>query len=283
MDFILIFSLKKIIKKFFVFSFGCSLFVIYYHSSLWALENKITNDIGMEFILVQPGSFIMGSPKTEPFRDNDETQHKVNIIKPFYLQTTEVTIKQWRAVMGKKMFGRKMGGQNFPVTRVSFYDCQKFIKKLNKKNKGIYRLPLEAEWEYACRAGTTTAYFWGNDIDCSKAMYGNNNKSNSECTLFYESMGLKVNKPAPVKSFNPNPWGFYDMHGNVWEWCLDEYGPYKNTSIDSGYGTIKQEARIRRGGSWYKYSKSLRSANRTYAHPGVKFQTTGFRLVLETD
>lgn len=283
MKFILRFRLKKTFKKLFVFFFAYCLFTIHSHGSVLALENKTTNHIGMEFILVQPGNFIMGSPKTEPFRDTDERQHKVTIKKPFYLQTTEVTVKQWRAVMGKKMFGRKKGGQNSPVTRVSFYDCNKFIKKLNKQNKGRYRLPSEAEWEYACRAGTTTAYFWGNDIDCAKAMYSNNKKSAPECILFYESMRLKSNQPAPVKSFNPNPWGFYDMHGNVWEWCQDEYRLYKNTSSDKGYDTIKRETRVRRGGSWYKYSKSLRSANRTYAHPGAKFQTTGFRLVLETD
>lgn len=261
------------VKKLFIFSFVCCLFAIHPHSCVFALENKTTNHIGMEFTLVRPGPFIMGSPKTEPFRDTDEIQHKVNITKPFYLQTTEVTVKQWRAVMGKKLFGRKKGGQDFPVTRVSFYDCQKFIKKMNKQNKKKYRLPTEAEWEYACRAGTTTAYSWGADIDCSKAMYGNNSKSSPECTLFYKSMKLKLDQAAPAKSFNPNPWGFYDMHGNVWEWCSDEYNPNKNTSA----------SRVRRGGSWYKYGKSLRSANRTYAHPGAKFKTTGFRLVLEAD
>lgn len=186
MRFILKFRLKKTLKKLSVFFFVCCLFTLHSHGSALAVENKIFNHIGMEFIRVQPGDFIMGSPETEPFRETDELQHKVFIKKSFYLQTTEVTVKQWRAVMGKKIFGRKKGGPDSPVTRVSFYDCNKFIKKLNKQNKGRYRLPSEAEWEYACRAGTTTAYFWGNDIDCSKAMYSNNKKSAPECTLFYE-------------------------------------------------------------------------------------------------
>ena len=112
----------------------------------------IKNSVGMEFILVRPGVFMMGSPETEPHRKTDETLHRVVISKPFYLQTTEVTIKQWQAVMGVRIFGRKKGRPDFPVTRVSFFDCQNFIKKLNSKDRGRYRLPTEAEWEYAARA-----------------------------------------------------------------------------------------------------------------------------------
>ncbi len=252
-------------------------------ASVHAAPTKITNTIGMEFILVRPGSFMMGSPETEPHRKTDETLHRVIISKPFYLQTTEVTIRQWRAVMGIRLFGRKKGRPDSPVTKVSFFDCQDFIKKLNSKGQGRYRLPTEAEWEYACRAGTTTAYSWGNDIDCSKAMYSNNTKKDSACTQYYISINLKPDCPAPVKSFKPNPWGFYDMHGNVWEWCADEYRLYTSRASDADYEAIKMETRIRRGGSWYKYGYYLRSANRTWAHPAAKFQTTGFRLVREAD
>ena len=170
-----------------------------------------------------------------------------------------------------------------PVTQVSFYDCQDFINKLNKMGKGVYRLPTEMEWEYACRAGTTTAYSFGDSIDCSKAMYGNNQQKLTECIQHFKSMGLAPNQAAPVKSFAPNPWGFYDMHGNVWEWCSDPYRDYKSHQIDTGYDPIKADTRIKRGGSWYKYGFYCRSANRAYAHPGAKFQTTGFRLVLEAE
>jgi len=261
---------------------GC-LFSINSFPTARASEKTISNPVGMEFIRVNAGSFMMGSPETEPFRDADEILHKVTIKKPFYLQSAEVTVKQWRAVMGKKIFGRKRGEENAPVVRVSYYDCQNFIQKLRRLDNKKYRLPTEAEWEYACRAGTTTAYSWGNKITCSQAMYSNNTKRNSDCTLFYESMKLKLNQAAPVKSFAPNAWGFYDMHGNVWEWCSDEYMSYTDSSVRGKYHTMKKEARVRRGGSWFKYGTYLRSANRTYAHPGVKFQTTGFRLVLETD
>ncbi|MCG8619252.1 MAG: formylglycine-generating enzyme family protein [Desulfobacterales bacterium] len=242
---------------------------------------RITNDVGMTFIKVSPGSFVMGSPVTERLRDKDEHQHAVTIQAAFYLQETEVTLKQWRAVMGKRWLSRRKGSDHTPVTKVSWYDCEKYIKKLNKKSKYTYRLPTEEEWEYACRAGSTTAYSWGNGIDCSKAMFGNNTKKDEECILFYSSMKIPANGPAPVKKFNPNPWGFYDMHGNVWEWCADVYGGYFTDQESADYSTMDSESRVRRGGSWYKHAHYLRSANRTYGHPSAKFQTTGFRLVLE--
>ena len=280
------FSLIKFKKKCLYILFFWFILIFVFADTGLSLEKKFINHLGMEFILVEPGSFIMGSPEDEAYRDKNEVQHKVNITKAFYLQTTEVTVKQWRTVRGYKLFGRKKGGDNFPVTKVSFYDTQKFIKKLNNLNeidKGIYRLPTEEEWEFACRAGTTTAYSWGDKIDCSKAVYQNNTKKASDCILFFKSAHILSNGPAPVKSFAPNPWGFYDMHGNVWEWCSDQYHEYKNYVVNTGYGTIKTKTRIKRGGSWYKYGRYLRSANRSYAHPSAKFQTTGFRLVFEAD
>lgn len=248
-----------------------------------AAEKNIVNNLGMTFVLVEPGTFTMGSPPSEPSRDADEIQRSITIEKSYYLQTTEVTLKQWQSVMGKKWFMKRRGADDSPVTRVSYFDCLKFIDKLNKKGTDIYRLPTEAEWEYACRAGTTTAYSFGNTIDCSQAMYGNNPKKDKECVLFYESMKIQVNGPAPVKTFAPNPWGFYDMHGNVWEWCADKYTESPAVFPDKGNTPLDSLSRIRRGGSWYKHGHYLRSANRTYAHPGSKFTTTGFRLVREAD
>lgn len=246
-----------------------------------AQEKNLLNDMGMAFILVEPGTFTMGSPSTEPFRNTDEIQRSITFEKPFYLQTTEVTLKQWQSVMGKKWFMKRRGSDDSPVTRVSYFDCLKFIDKLNQKGMGVFRLPTEAEWEYACRAGTTTAYSVGDTLDCSQAMYGNNTKKDKECMGVYESMNIPRNGPAPVKTFAPNVWGFYDMHGNVWEWCADIYNPnLSGTGISSGRDS---KSRIRRGGSWYKHGHYLRSANRTYAHPGSKFTTTGFRLVREAD
>ena len=248
-----------------------------------AQEKTLTTPLGMSFVLVEPGTFMMGSPDTERFRDADETSRSVIIETAFYLQTTEVTLGQWRAVMGEKWLNKRKGTENMPITQVSYYDCLEYIEKLNKKGMGVYRLPTEMEWEYACRAGTTTAYSWGGDIDCSKAMYGNNSKKDDKCTPYLRSIEIDPDGPAPVKTFAPNPWGFYDMHGNVWEWCSDKYVPQGSAQGVKGYSPIDSDSHIRRGGSWYKYGRYLRSANRTYAHPGAKFTTTGFRLVRETD
>jgi len=248
-----------------------------------AREKQITNHLGMTFIRVNPGSFMMGSSETEAHRDPNEMQHAVKISKPFYLQSTEVTIQQWEKIIGKKKLIGKKGNGDTPITRVSFFDCQNFIKKLNALDIGRYRLPTEEEWEYACRAGTTTAYSWGDTIDCTNAMYGNNTKKQTQCIEFFKSRGFLPDQAAPVRSFAPNPWGFYDMHGNVWEWCSDPYREYKNNADNTEHKGIKTDTRIKRGGSWFKYGWYCRSANRAYAHPGARFQTTGFRLILEAD
>jgi formylglycine-generating enzyme required for sulfatase activity len=274
--------LKKAIPLF-VFSLAFCIMGYIFPVLSRAQGEKITNHIGMEFILVKPGSFVMGSPKDEPHRDANEILHTTKVLKSFYLQSTEVTIQQWETIIGKKTFSRKKGTKNTPVTKISFFDCQKFIKELNALNKGVYRLPTEVEWEYACRAGTKTAYSFGDTIDCSKAMFANNSKKQPECIAHFKSRGFLPNQAAPVKSFAPNAWGFYDMHGNVWEWCSEPYQGYKIDKADREYEPIKTETRIKRGGSWYKYGWYCRSANRAYAHPGAKFQTTGFRLVLEAD
>lgn len=250
-------------------------------SNAFGREKKITNYIGMTFIRVNPGSYHMGSPVSEPGRQKDEIRHRVTIDKPFYLQETEVTLKQWWAVMGKKWINPRKGDPDAPVTRVSFYDVQNYIKKLNYNSSGTYRLPTEKEWEYACRAGTETAYSFGKTIGCADAVFGNNSTKDARCIPLLRSKGIKANGPAPVKKFSPNAWGFYDMHGNVWEWCSDSYAPYRANTDGSNYSLMDSDSKVRRGGSWYKSGTLLRSANRTYAHPASKFATTGFRLVIE--
>ncbi|MCF8104487.1 MAG: formylglycine-generating enzyme family protein [Desulfohalobiaceae bacterium] len=255
------------------------LIFVFLLSTLAAGQNKtFTNSLGMEFVLIEPGSFLMGSPEEEPYRNESEKQHEIRIEKAFYLQTTEVTLKQWWAVMGKKWLFPRKGPKDAPVTKVSWHDCQSFIDKLNHRTGETYRLPGEAEWEYACRAGTETAYSWGDEIDCSRAMYGNNASKHDQCVAFVASKGLQANEPAPVRSYAPNPWGLYDMHGNVWEWCHDCFGSY--TSMVER-GTYECSRRIRRGGSWFSHGSALRCANRAYAHPSSRFRTTGFRLVKE--
>ena len=248
-----------------------------------AADKKFKNSMGMEFVLIPAGTFTMGSPSNESRRSKNEEQHPVTITKPFYMQTTEVTLKQWWDILGKKFFGRRKGYEDGPVTKVSWFDCLKFIEKVNKKGQGVYRLPTEAEWEYASRAGTQTAYNWGNQIDCSNAMFANNTKRDQEnrCVDFNKSKGFKSNRPAPAKSYAPNAWGIYDMHGNVWEWCQDWYQKYypKGEVTDPKGPDSSDQGRVRRGGSWFGKGSLCRSANRTYANSAARFETTGFRLV----
>jgi sulfatase modifying factor 1 len=258
-------------------------------NATWAFEKTLTNSLGMEFVLLPAGTFTMGSPPDEPGRERNEVVHTAKISRPFYLQTTEVTVKQWRDIMGKPFFGRKKGSDDMPVVRVSWQDCIKFIKKLNKRNDGVYRLPTEAEWEYACRAGNTNTYGIGNSIDCNNAMYANNTLKTADCVNAVESKGLPADQPAPVKSYAPNALGLYDMQGNVWEWCEDWYRPYKpdvavkaqaqgeKPSIETGTD------KVRRGGSWYGTGPRCRCANRNYSHFANRYQTTGFRLVREAE
>jgi sulfatase modifying factor 1 len=244
-----------------------------------ASEKVFRNSLDMEFVLIPAGTFVMGSPLDEPHRSKSEIRHSVTISRPFYMQTTEVTLKQWWAVMGKRFFGRLKGTDDMPVTRVSWYDSMKFIKKLNAQKKGVYRLPTEAEWEYACRAGTTTAYSWGDEIDCNKAMYGNNSVKSSECLKYLKSRKMAIDGAAPVKSYPPNAYGLYDMHGNVWEWCIHWHGDYQARAIKDPLGPDIGTRKIRRGGSWFGNGYLCRSANRNVGHPASRYRTTGFRLV----
>ena len=221
----------------------------------------------------------MGSPFEEPYREASETRHKVYISRPLYMQTTEVTLGQWRAVMGSGFFDRRRGTDDSPVVRVSWFDTQKFIKKLNGLGEGTYRLPTEAEWEYAARAGTDTAYSWGNEIDCSRAMYSNNPNKSDRCSEAVRSMGIEPSMPAPVGKYPPNPWGLYDMHGNVWEWVSDWFAEYDTAEVVNPQGPHAGSMRVKRGGSWFKHGYSCRSANRAYGHPTNRLRTTGFRVV----
>ena len=223
------------------------------------LKEDLGKNINIEMILIPDGTFKMGSPETEKDRNENETLHKVTITKSFFLGIYTVTQEQWEAVMGNNPSNTK--GSNFPVTNISWEDCQDFINKLNSKTKGGYRLPTEAEWEYACRAGTTTRYSFGDTITLIDANY-------------YDS---KIAKPVAVGSYKPNGFGFYDMHGNVWELCEDWYGDYPLTATDP-VGPEMGEYRIIRGGSGVILGEDARSSFRGLFTPthGVFF--FGFRL-----
>ena len=209
-----------------------------------------TNSIGMKFVWIPPGIFLMGSPEEEKERRDHETQHKVTLSKGFFMGVHLVTQEQWQAVMGNNPSNFK-GEKNLPVETVSWEDCQEFIKKLRVKDKKPYRLPTEAEWEYACRAGTKTPFCFGDAISTDQANYdGNHIYGNGKKGKYRE-------KTTPVGSFPANAWGLFDMHGNLWEWCQDWFGDYPQNDVVDPQGPNEGQYRVLRGGSWHDYSWDL--------------------------
>ena len=200
--------------------------------------------------------------KAEWFQ-NEQPQHRVKITKPFYMGVYVVTQAQYEAVMGANPSYFK--GESNPVEKVSWNDAVEFCKKLSAKTGQTVRLPTEAEWEYACRAGTTTPFNTGETISTDQANY------NGNFTYGSGSKGEYRQKTVAVGSFAPNALGLYDMHGNVWEWCQDWYdaGYYKNSPTDDPPGPEKGESRVLRGGSWNSDPRSCRSAVRSRGVPGT--------------
>jgi formylglycine-generating enzyme required for sulfatase activity len=220
---------------------------------------EFNNAIGMKFVWIPPGTFLMGSPKDEAKRDGGEVQHKVTLTKGFYMGVYTVTQEQWQADMGKNP-SRCQGEKNLPVDNVSWEDCQQFCKKLRDKDMKKNRLPTEAEWEYACRAGTTTPIHFGPVISTEQVNYNGN--------FPYENgkKGVFRGKSTPVGSFPPNAWGLYDMHGNVSQWCQDWYGDYPQNDVTDPKGPEKEvglaAGHVRRGGTWNHPPHFCRSACR---------------------
>ena len=241
-----------------------------------------TNSLDMKFVWISPGNFMMGSPKEEKERVANETQHKVTLTKGFYMGVYTVTQEEWQAVMGKNPSMSKgkrnpKGEKNLPVEMVSWNDCQEFIKKLREKDKKLYRLPSEAEWEYACRAGTKTPFHFGETISTDQANY------NGNFTYGTGKKGVDREKTTPVGSFPANAWGLHDMHGNVLQWCQDWYGDYPQKDIVDPQGPENGEVRVLRGGSWYIYPGRCRSACRGRDEPAVRSHIVGFRLCFFVD
>jgi formylglycine-generating enzyme required for sulfatase activity len=239
-------------------------------------QETITNTIGMKFVLIPAGSLTMGSRlspgevtrryggKAEWYKD-EQPPHPVEITRPFYLQTTEVSQAQWKRIMGNNPSRFEDCGDDCPVEKVSWNDAQKFIEELNQmEDINKYRLPTEAEWEYACRAKTETAYSFGDEVDKlgEYAWYGDNSGG----------------KTKPVGKKKPNAWGLYDMHGNVWEWVQDRYGDYPTGPIPDPKGPDKGEYRVLRGGSWSHFARILRSAYRGSNFPDDRSDGDGFRV-----
>jgi formylglycine-generating enzyme required for sulfatase activity len=232
---------------------------------------------GMEFVTIPAGSFQMGSPSAESGRWENEKQHLVTV-SSFELMTTEVTQGMWEEVMGTTVdemrrrseydFGLAGVGEDLPIYYVSWNDCQEFMERLNAMDSSYtYRLPTEAEWEYAARAGTTTRYYWGDDPD--EDQIGNH-------AWF---TGNSDGSTHPVGSKMPNAWGLYDMSGNVWEWCEDVFASYyDNCPTDGSAYAGPGSNRVLRGGSWSDNASFCRSATRFYDGPGYRLGYMGFRV-----
>jgi formylglycine-generating enzyme required for sulfatase activity len=233
-----------------------------------AMPKSITNSIGMKLVLIPAGSFMMGSPTTEKDRLPNEVQHRVTLTKDFYLGTTEVTQGQWESVMGTTPW-KGMVGANFAATYVSWEDAVEFCKRLSSKEDKTYRLPTEAEWEYACRSGTSTAYSFGaNDANLRNyGWYGEGVFGN------VHEVGLK----------RANSFGLFDVHGNVWEWCSDWLGEYPTGNVTNPPGPSEGSYRVARGGSWrdgggYDVAGACRSAVRGSTGQDFVGDDMGFRV-----
>jgi formylglycine-generating enzyme required for sulfatase activity len=248
--------------------------------SIQMLTNSVTNG----FIWISPGTYVMGSPTNEPGRDTDETQHTVTLTQGFYLGKFLVTQGQYLSVIGfnPSYFNGVNGGTNYgvdtnrPVETVSWYAASDYCAELTQTQQlsgqiptnWAYRLPTESEWEYACRAGTTTEFSYGQDPDytylANYAWYSANSGD------MVHDGGLLL----------PNPWGLFDMEGDVFEWCEDWYGAYPNGSVVDPQGPADGDARVFRGGSWAYGPEDCRCAGRYSSDPTTKFNFVGFRVVL---
>jgi formylglycine-generating enzyme required for sulfatase activity len=256
---------------------GIVLMLIFFVDQLQAQSPKeITNSIGMKLVLIPKGTFMMGSPESEQGRQKNEDQHEVTISKDYYLGVHEVTQAQYETVMGTNpshFQGAIVGNENadLPVENVSWDDAVEFCKKLSdlpeeKKAGRVYRLPTEAQWENACRAGSKTAYLF-DDEEGLLPEYGWFNRNSSDRT---HTVGL----------LEPNAWGLYDMHGNVWEWCSDWYGEYPKGAVRNPTGPKVGSDRVCRGGSWDFEAANCRSALRNWNYPSLRLDYYGLRVAL---
>jgi formylglycine-generating enzyme required for sulfatase activity len=247
-------------------------------------ESAITNSIGMKLAYIRPGRFRMGSPADEKERGNDEEQHGVQITRPFFIGVYKVTQQEYERVMGINpayFTQEKGGGANHPVERVSWSDAAEYCKRLSalpeeRASGRVYRLPTEAEWEYACRAGTTTPFYFGESLSSRQANFDGNSSYGGG------AKGPYSEKTSPVGSYPPNGFGLYDMHGNVWEWCADWYDPdyYQKSPQSDPQGSTSGQYRIMRGGCWSSDAWWLRSAQRGKNAPDRRADSIGMRVVV---
>lgn len=227
------------------------------------------NSVGMKLVRVRSGRFKIGSPVAEPGRQDDETQHDVTITKAFHIGVHEVTHKEWEAVMQSRPWHSQDNvatGDNYPATYITWDDARLFCQVLSRRENRTYRLPTEAEWEYATRAGSTGAFSFKGGALRDYAWYDGS---------------VSSEQPSVVGSKQANAWGLHDVHGNVAEWCSDWYANYPRGAKVSPTGPTSGEYRVTRGGSWQSMERFCRTAYRAGLGPKARMSTVGFRVVLE--
>lgn len=233
-------------------------------------------DVTQRMHWIRPGRFVMGSSEDEVGRNPffaEGSQHEVTLTQGFWMFDTACTQALWEAVMGDNPSEFKE--EDRPVENVSWDDCQGFIKRINEKIPGLdLGLPTEAQWEYACRAGTTTPFSFGENITPEQVNY------NGNYPFADGPKGEYRQETVPVASLPPNPWGLYEMHGNVWEWCLDGLRDYCSEKQTDPKGSMHESAhRVVRGGSWGDGASVVRSAFRFAYVPGYRSNHVGFRCL----
>jgi sulfatase modifying factor 1 len=237
---------------------------------------EIGNGVKMTFVLVPPGKFRMGSPENETKHDKDEILHEVTLTEPFYLARYTVTQEQYEALIGKNPSHFK--GSLFPVETVTWEEAKDYAETLTKKraDRHLYHLPTEAEWEYACRGGRSSSQTFG--IGDGRSLSSREANFDGNYPYGGAEKGPYLDSPCNVGSYSANGFGLYDMHGNVYQWCADWYGPYPTREMINPAGPPEGSDRVLRGGSWYGYGWNCRAAIRRHAVPSFHIDHLGFRL-----
>jgi formylglycine-generating enzyme required for sulfatase activity len=230
---------------------------------------------GMAFVRVPAGRFMAGSPPGEPHREAQETLHEVTLSRPFWMGRFEVTQEQWHEVMGTRPSWFDGAARGLPVENVSWFEVQAFLRRLTESSRDSrFRLPTEAEWEHACRAGSATAFHTGDRLTAAQANIDPRAPEDA-------SAAQPSGRPVAVGSFPPNAWGLHDMHGNVWEWTEDLHCPYPDGPVTDPRGACDSPLRVIRGGSWRFRSDSARCALRYTHRPQDRGFSLGFRALRE--
>lgn len=225
--------------------------------------NEFTSRIGMKFVWIPPGTFLMGSPNNELSRGGNEQQHQVTLSKGFFMAIYTVTQEEWQTVMGNNP-SQFRGEKNLPVEKVSWHDAHAFMQKLRAIDGKPYRLPTEAEWEYACRAGTTTPFHTGETISTDQANF------NGSTVYGNGKPGVNRQKTTPVGTFPPNGFGLFDMHGNVTQWVQDPHPQQPNI-------------KVLRGGCFIYGPAGVRTAHRDGIAPDSRNHFIGFRICFSNE